>query len=535
MGKDGLYLTKAELKEYGVLNAKSKRKKGSRRKGKFQNERVSKGTTSQGIRSTSDHMKGFGTQINRTNDLTNELTRQIIDRAEKVGITPERLALTNNPQPLQLTHNPDYDNQFQDLKSYINREGHTFHNRLLNIERNHNPSFRVNSSPSASDRFKTYGHHNINPNDPSTFETIAKNDNPITENQLPVNFKKVDRRSLDRKMERQNILNYHKDNPWDQSESDEDDEFDLNLQSTSEESDQEMNDNPDDDISDRFLPRQDESGVSLSDQHVQKLEELNNQFVNNLKKVRSPYNLRKNPKKTVRYNINIKKEPKKKSKPEEQEQITTPQLFEPEPTKEAGIPGPVEPLIPDPVEPLIPDPAQPKQKSFLDTERFQPREIKPTGLAQSERQQIRKNPVDEVEIDPYDHIPPINGEKVSDMRDFLIQGIKEAKKNGDTALVKKIQAGLKINLFGTNEIFYKKKNTKSSLFDNNLSQLENNTNTQEIQQILNKYKTTSQITKELEKQRKEGNTDGVKTLQEALKVHLIKVFERKHGDSIFAD
>ena len=176
----GLYLTKAELKDYGVLKKKKPRKS---KKGYYQTDRTPKTSqygirsTEQGIRSFSE-MPGFGMQINRSNDLANDLARLAIEKAERDKVA-ERLKLerSGDPTPPALGYDPGFNSELRDLKDHINREGTKLHNRLLHVEGHGQPQIRQNrGSPlgaeSGSDRFKSHGSHNFNVNDPATYETI---------------------------------------------------------------------------------------------------------------------------------------------------------------------------------------------------------------------------------------------------------------------------------------------------------------------------------------------------------------------------
>lgn len=124
MKKDGLYLTKQELKEL-LLSKKKKRKTNRRKKRKYlQDDRTPK-TAVQGIRSTSDHVQGFGTQINRSNDLSIELARKAIQKEEQLSkeikkiekIDPDSTALT-----VSTPHSMNHE-RFRDTEAH-QRIGH---------------------------------------------------------------------------------------------------------------------------------------------------------------------------------------------------------------------------------------------------------------------------------------------------------------------------------------------------------------------------------------------------------------------------
>lgn len=373
--KDGIYLTKEQLEE--LLKKKKKKKKTTRRKKKFQEDRVPKYPQSQGIRTPSDHMQSFGTQINRSNDLAIELARQAYEKEDKAKKEREKAEKEKADRQTGIAsdtshligYDPKFGEDINNLKSYISREGQTFHNRLLNIERHHNPSFRLRresglGTQAGSNRFKTHGHHEINPNDPSTFQTIP----PINDDDMSQQLTEDQLDSLSSdpnsniahtlaNMNRHEGVNYILDNgilneldndlnftphlnfgegprlrPYQGDERQQIEKANRLFDKVAEYNDQKKTDGQSV-MSDLSEP------TNRNDPHIQKLEQLNNKFIDTLHKVRSPYNLRKNPRKNILYNINIKKESKKKTEPVEQEQITTAQLFEPEPTKEAGIPG----------------------------------------------------------------------------------------------------------------------------------------------------------------------------------------------------
>ena len=109
MPASGLYLTKKELKDYGVIKKKKPRK---RRKSYFQDNRTPK-TAQFGIRSISEP-PAFGMQINRSNDLANELTRLAIEKEELNKKEKAEKEKMNKESALTIVGAPAHPSAFRD-------------------------------------------------------------------------------------------------------------------------------------------------------------------------------------------------------------------------------------------------------------------------------------------------------------------------------------------------------------------------------------------------------------------------------------
>jgi hypothetical protein len=159
----GLFLSKKELKEYGVL--KTSKKKTRRKKNNIPNNTRQPSNSHMGIRSSSD--QGFGTQINRTNDLQNELLRIAIKKAE-------------NPDPINTASNASINqahNKINDVVNYLENERSDLDRRLRHIQ---HPNFRPNFFDSdgnvttsfSSNQFRDQGFREPEDFDPNVDKTF---------------------------------------------------------------------------------------------------------------------------------------------------------------------------------------------------------------------------------------------------------------------------------------------------------------------------------------------------------------------------
>ena len=144
MKKDGIYLSQQELKD--LVFMKKKKRKSKKKKRKYFQDNRTPGRGVQGIRSSSDHMQqGFGTQINRSNDLANELARQVIDKEERIKEERAKRATDETALvPIHPTHPATFrDEEAHESLGYIfnalKSAEHHIENRFKAIE---NPSFR---------------------------------------------------------------------------------------------------------------------------------------------------------------------------------------------------------------------------------------------------------------------------------------------------------------------------------------------------------------------------------------------------------
>ena len=121
MGRKTLYLTIKDLKELGIIGRKRKQRR---------NKRKAAGYNMSGVKSSSDHMKGFGqTTFNNTTNLDNEATRlsneynDMKNRFIKDGMkdNPKHNFFESNNSP-----NLMLQNQMDELKN-------TFNNQQTNI------------------------------------------------------------------------------------------------------------------------------------------------------------------------------------------------------------------------------------------------------------------------------------------------------------------------------------------------------------------------------------------------------------------
>ena len=191
--KEGLFLTKEELKKYGLLKKDKRKRKVSRRKKKFQDDRTPKNPNSQGIRSTSDHMQAFGGQINRSNDLAIELGRQAFEKEEKAKKERELAKdATSQSQALVVrnTSAPNFrdeeaHNSLDHIVSYLHSERQKIDKRLKAIEA---PAFRINTQDSdgvgttsfSSNKFRAHGDAFPKHFDPKIDQTFQHEDEPET-------------------------------------------------------------------------------------------------------------------------------------------------------------------------------------------------------------------------------------------------------------------------------------------------------------------------------------------------------------------
>lgn len=124
-------LTLDDLKELGVI----KKKRKNKRRHTIPSRAV------QGIRSTSDHLKGWGTQINRSNDLSNKLAEMAIEKEEKRKSDEKEEKVKSAQMIANYPTYADYENKFKLLTTYLQNERNENNNRFNALG---SPSFNVN-------------------------------------------------------------------------------------------------------------------------------------------------------------------------------------------------------------------------------------------------------------------------------------------------------------------------------------------------------------------------------------------------------